>query len=88
MQPSEFGNYAAHPEKLALGTYAFKAAISVCRAQWLALLLPAPHSYQSYRIARKLPNVIELASATGHETLQMLKRYLHPQAGEIPAKLG
>ena len=40
------------------------------------------------RIARKLPNLIELASVTGHESLQMLKRYFHPQASEIALKLG
>lgn len=40
------------------------------------------------RIARKLPNVIELAAVTGHESLQMLKRYFHPRASEIARKLG
>ena len=40
------------------------------------------------RISRRLPNVIELASVTGHESLQMLKRYFHPQASEIALKLG
>ena len=39
------------------------------------------------RIARRLPNVIELASVTGHESLQMLKRYFHPEASEIALKL-
>ena len=40
------------------------------------------------RIARRLPNVIELASVTGHESLQMLKRYFHPRASELALKLG
>jgi integrase len=32
------------------------------------------------RLAEKLPNVIELAAVTGHQTIQMLKRYYHPKA--------
>lgn len=40
------------------------------------------------RIAEKLPNVLELASVTGHKTLQMLKRYYHPKAEDIALKLG
>lgn len=40
------------------------------------------------RMARKLPNVIELASVTGHTSLQMLRRYYHPKAEELALKLG
>ncbi|MGZ8983094.1 MAG: tyrosine-type recombinase/integrase [Methylotenera sp.] len=40
------------------------------------------------RLAEKLPNVLELASVTGHKTLQMLKRYYHPRAEDIALKLG
>lgn len=40
------------------------------------------------RIADKLPNVIELASVTGHQTIQMLKRYYHPKAEVLAKKLG
>jgi integrase len=40
------------------------------------------------RMAHKLPNVIELASVTGHQTLQMLKRYYHPNAEILAQKLG
>ena len=40
------------------------------------------------RMASKLPNVIELASVTGHTSLQMLKRYYHPKAEELAVKLG
>jgi integrase len=40
------------------------------------------------RIAEKLPNVIELAAVTGHQTLQMLKRYYHPKAEALALKLG
>jgi len=40
------------------------------------------------RMASKLPNVIELASVTGHTSLQMLKRYYHPKAEELAMKLG
>ncbi len=40
------------------------------------------------RMAHKLSNVIELASVTGHQTIQMLKRYYHPNAEELARKLG
>lgn len=40
------------------------------------------------RLAEKLPNVIELAAVTGHETIQMLKRYYHPKAEAMAQKLG
>lgn len=40
------------------------------------------------RMASKLPNVIELASVTGHTSLQMLRRYYHPKAEELAIKLG
>lgn len=39
-------------------------------------------------MAAKLPNVIELASVTGHRTIQMLKRYYHPTAEALAQKLG
>lgn len=40
------------------------------------------------RMATKLPNVIELAAVTGHQTVQMLKRYYHPDPAALAAKLG
>lgn len=40
------------------------------------------------RMAFKLPNVIELAAVTGHKTVQMLKRYYHPNARTLADKLG
>jgi integrase len=40
------------------------------------------------KLAEKLPNVIELASVTGHRTIQMLKRYYHPSAEALARKLG
>jgi integrase len=40
------------------------------------------------KLAGKLSNVIELASVTGHQSLQMLKRYYHPTAESLAAKLG
>ncbi|WP_426339938.1 tyrosine-type recombinase/integrase [Pseudoduganella sp. S-14] len=40
------------------------------------------------KLAEKLPNVIELASVTGHQTIQMLKRYYHPSAEAMARKLG
>lgn len=45
------------------------------------------HSATS-RLAEKLPNVIELASVTGHQTIQMLKRYYHPKPEALALKLG
>ena len=40
------------------------------------------------RLARKLPNVIELAVVSGHRSLTMLKRYYHPSAADLARKLG
>lgn len=40
------------------------------------------------RIAERLPNVIELSAVTGHKSLQMLKRYYHPNATALAKKLG
>ena len=40
------------------------------------------------RMADKLPNVIELAAVTGHRSLQMLKRYYHPNVQALAKKLG
>ena len=39
-------------------------------------------------MAKKLPNVIELAAVSGHKSLRMLQRYYHPDAVELAAKLG
>lgn len=40
------------------------------------------------RLAGKLPNLVELASVTGHKDLKMLKRYYHPRAEDLARKLG
>jgi integrase len=40
------------------------------------------------RMAKKLPNLIELSAVTGHKTMQMLKRYYHPKASDLALKLG
>lgn len=40
------------------------------------------------RMSEKLPNVLELAAVTGHRTVQMLKRYFHPDPAALAAKLG
>ena len=40
------------------------------------------------RMAGRLPNLIELSAVTGHKTMQMLKRYYHPNASELALKLG
>lgn len=39
-------------------------------------------------LASRLPNVIELAAVTGHRSLQMLKRYYHPDPKAIALRLG
>lgn len=39
------------------------------------------------RLSLKLPNAIELAAVTGHQSLQMLKRYYHPTIEMLSAKL-
>jgi integrase len=39
------------------------------------------------RLSSKLPNVVELAAVTGHHSLQMLKRYYHPSAEVLAAKI-
>ncbi len=39
------------------------------------------------RMAKKLPNVIELSSVSGHRSLKMLQRYYHPDAEELARKL-
>jgi integrase len=39
-------------------------------------------------MAKKLPNVIELAAVSGHKSLRMLQRYYHPDAVELAVKLG
>jgi integrase len=40
------------------------------------------------RIALRLPNLIELASVTGHKDVRMLGRYYHPRAVDLAIKLG
>ena len=40
------------------------------------------------QMSRKLPNVIELASVSGHRSLKMLQRYYHPRPEELARKLG
>jgi integrase len=39
------------------------------------------------RLAEVLDNVLDLSSVTGHKTVQMLKRYYHPRAKDIAAKI-
>ena len=40
------------------------------------------------RFFEKGLNVMEVASVTGHKTLQMLKRYTHLSAGDLASRLG
>ena len=40
------------------------------------------------RFFEKGPNVMEVASVTGHKTLQMLKRYTHLSVGDLATRLG
>lgn len=39
------------------------------------------------RMAKTLPNLIELSAVSGHKSLAMLKRYYHPSAEDIARKL-
>ena len=39
------------------------------------------------RLAKRLPNVIELAAVTGHKDLKMLQRYYHPDPEMLAAKI-
>ena len=39
------------------------------------------------RLARKLPNIIELARVTGHRDVNMLRRYYNITAEELALKL-
>jgi hypothetical protein len=39
-------------------------------------------------MAKKLPNLIELAAVTGHKDVRMLARYYHPKAEDLALKLG
>ncbi|GAA0832346.1 site-specific integrase [Cupriavidus pauculus] len=39
-------------------------------------------------LSKKLPNVIELASVTGHSNVQMLSRYYHTTAADLALKIG
>ena len=39
------------------------------------------------RLAKSLPNVIELSMVTGHSDLKMLKRYYHVTAAELAGRL-
>jgi integrase len=39
-------------------------------------------------LAKKLPNVLELAAVSGHKELRMLKRYHHPNPVELAIKIG
>lgn len=40
------------------------------------------------RLAERLPNIVELASVSGHSDVRMLRRYYHPKAEDLAKKLG
>lgn len=40
------------------------------------------------RLAKKLPNLIELAAVTGHKDVRMLARYYHPDPKELADRIG
>lgn len=40
------------------------------------------------RLAKRLPNVVELAAVSGHRSLSMLQRYYHVEAEELARKIG
>lgn len=74
------------PIKQAAQAKAFKEALKRCNLDDLHF-----HDLRHTAItnmAKKLPNVIELAAVSGHKSLRMLQRYYHPDAVELAAKLG
>ncbi len=40
------------------------------------------------RLADRLPNIVELASVSGHTDVRMLRRYYHPKPEDLAKKLG
>lgn len=65
-----------------------KAFERLCsRAEVLNLRFHDLRHTATTRMAEKLPNVIELAAVTGHKSLQVLKRYYHPNPEALAQKL-
>jgi integrase len=81
----------------------FRRAVNVAREKYLAQLTAQGqtpdaqmledlrfHDFRhiaTSRLAKKIPNVIELSRITGHSDLRMLSRYYHITAEELAAKL-
>ncbi|MEW6563536.1 MAG: site-specific integrase [Pseudomonadota bacterium] len=61
---------------------------AVARAELTDLRFHDLRHEAASRMAEKLPNVIELASVTGHRDVRMLSRYYHPKAEDLAKKLG
>jgi integrase len=65
-----------------------KAFERLCqRAGFLDLRFHDLRHTATTRLATKLPNVIELAAVTGHQSIQILKRYYHPSAESLASKI-
>ena len=80
---AEFGAFGyaainAHPVawvKLAL------AAAGFINLQWFA-------REATSRLFEKCLNPMDVSAITGHKTLQMLKRYIHPRAEDLAKRMG
>lgn len=58
------------------------------RAALIALRFHDLRHVATTSLAKRLPNVIELAAVIGHKSLHMLKRYYQPDAADLARKLG
>jgi integrase len=76
-----FGELTADALKLS-----FRRAMR--RAGITGLRFHDPRHEATSRLFEKGLNVMEVASVTGHKTLQMLKRYTHLNAVDLAARLG
>ena len=57
------------------------------RANIRGLTFHDPHHEATSRLFEKGLGLMEVASITGHKTMQMLKRYTHLRAEDLVAKL-
>lgn len=76
-----FGELSADALKLSFKRALYRAGIG-------GLHLHDLRHEATSRFFEKGLNVMEVASVTGHKTLQMLKRYTHLSAGDLAARLG
>jgi integrase len=95
LSPAALAQLQAMPRNMdgrVLGTNADEVShqfAAACKAAGVAGLHfhDLRHEATSRLFERGDLNVVEIASITGHKTLQMLRRYTHPRAKDIAAKL-